>query len=406
MESSIQVATIKPGCAFSCGLLADIQYADVDDAKGRHYRATLQVLEQAVDFFNQYDLAFVAHLGDIVDYRNSRMDRDGTASRAALQEVFRRFGGLRILADEVGVMSKTALEAQKLVCILGNHELYNFARTGPELTNPPFAKDQQNYYTFCPAAGWRVVVLDPYDFSMMSNGRNMRRGGHYTNPDALRYAEEQYQYILEVAQTKGQAVPPEADRFMSNSGAHDFNGAVGEAQLKWLYDTLKTATLANERVLLFCHVLIHPPQKRGNYQNLLWNYAEVLNMIHSPECCCVVACLHGHTHHGSLFKDVAGIYHIAFESPMFAETGEGRQYQGPWAILESYEDCLVLRGRGNSGSPVFGDALMDDKGSCIVTLPLRPFLLDHVPSPSRPCDRLGRSHAAPTHADAISLNAA
>ena len=55
---------------FSFGLIADVQYADDDNRPGidRHYRASLPKLEEAINEFNRHDLAFVVHLGDLVDH--------------------------------------------------------------------------------------------------------------------------------------------------------------------------------------------------------------------------------------------------------------------------------------------------------------------------------------------------
>lgn len=137
---------------------------------------------------------------------------------------------------------------------------------------------------------------------------------------------------------------------------------------------LTGATVENERVIILCHVLLHPPQSPGGFENLLWNYGEVMDLLHSAEARCVVACLHGHTHTGSLFRDATGIYHIAFETPMYAEAHKKR-YHGPWVVLEAYEDHLTLRGHGNVGSPVFGDGLLDDSGRLVVMLPFNPHAL-------------------------------
>merc|ERR1711957_320985 len=108
-------------------------------------------------------------------------------------------------------------------------------------------------YSFSPRTGWRDVVLDPYDFSVMSKGRDFgARNGHRTNDDALQYARGAYGRIESDARKSGTPMPLDSSRFKSSTGAFDFNGKLGQAQLQWLGDSLKNATLANERVILLC----------------------------------------------------------------------------------------------------------------------------------------------------------
>jgi len=49
------------------GVLADVQYADLDRSGARHYRTSLDRLAACVKDLNQRDLAFVVQLGDFSD---------------------------------------------------------------------------------------------------------------------------------------------------------------------------------------------------------------------------------------------------------------------------------------------------------------------------------------------------
>ena len=49
-----------------------------------------------------------------------------------------------------------------------------------------------------------------------------------------------------------------------------FNGALSPAQLGWLEDTLARAAEEGERVVVLCHVPLHPRAADNKY--LLWNY--------------------------------------------------------------------------------------------------------------------------------------
>eukprot|EP01043_Picozoa_sp_COSAG02_P080801 COSAG02_NODE_19394_length_884_cov_1.005096_2_plen_90_part_01 len=51
---------------FSFGLLGDPQYADVNPAGSRHFRASLGKLKACITHLNQEDLEFVVTVGDII----------------------------------------------------------------------------------------------------------------------------------------------------------------------------------------------------------------------------------------------------------------------------------------------------------------------------------------------------
>jgi predicted MPP superfamily phosphohydrolase len=52
---------------FSFGVMADVQYADVDQMGKRNYRGSLEKLENSIELLNRYDLSFIASLGDLID---------------------------------------------------------------------------------------------------------------------------------------------------------------------------------------------------------------------------------------------------------------------------------------------------------------------------------------------------
>mmetsp|Transcript_25691 Transcript_25691/g.61185 ORF Transcript_25691/g.61185 Transcript_25691/m.61185 type:complete len:99 (-) Transcript_25691:18-314(-) len=57
----------------------------------------------------------------------------------------------------------------------------------------------------------------------------------------------------------------------------------------------------------------------------------------------VAAFVSGHQHEGGMHTDAAtGIHHIVLESPLLSDP----EHPGPYAVLEAYEDRLVLVGNG------------------------------------------------------------
>ena len=73
---------------FSFGVIADIQYADLDDGKSfggstRYFRRALEITQHAVDAWDQTDIRFIAQLGDLIDGRN----KDAGLSDSSLNAV-------------------------------------------------------------------------------------------------------------------------------------------------------------------------------------------------------------------------------------------------------------------------------------------------------------------------------
>lgn len=80
---------------FTFGVIADIQYADIDDGfnykrtRKRYYRTSLQLLRNTQDTWTMAAVKpkFILQLGDIVDGFNKRHD----ASHQALETVMKEF---------------------------------------------------------------------------------------------------------------------------------------------------------------------------------------------------------------------------------------------------------------------------------------------------------------------------
>lgn len=162
---------------FSFGIIADIQYADLEDGydflgyRRRYYKHSICHLQSAIEHWNgkEAQLEFVLQLGDIIDGFNAQHKM----SEIALDRIMTEFKKLRVPVHHVW----------------GNHELYNFNRdylTESEL-NTKYLQDQtwisnsardqschadaaaESYYAyhFCPKAKFRFILLDCYDLSIL-----------------------------------------------------------------------------------------------------------------------------------------------------------------------------------------------------------------------------------------------
>jgi len=155
----------KPLCAF--GVIADVHYADIDDGlnysqtKMRYYRRSLELVRTAVRDWSsgQWKAQFVLQMGDLIDGYN--------AAR----------GGSRSALDSV--MAELTKAGHFVYHVLGNHDLYNFGHDEllmcdhmkPSFTNKDGISTPSSgpvgYYHFSPVKGFRIVVLDNYEISML-----------------------------------------------------------------------------------------------------------------------------------------------------------------------------------------------------------------------------------------------
>ena len=95
------------------------------------------------------------------------------------------------------------------------------------------------------------------------------------------------------------------------------NGALSEAQLAWLEETLTMAREESETVIVLCHVPLHP--RAANNKYLLWNYQSVLDLLVNSGC--VVAVMAGHDHDGGYHLQ-DGVHHFTLSSPLHCSEGE------------------------------------------------------------------------------------
>ena len=187
--------------------------------------------------------------------------------------------------------------------VLGNHCLYNLPREDlHQLLEIP-SENGSSYYTFSPTTGFRVVVLDGYDISVIG-----WPAGHPHQKEALRILKEKN---------------PNTD-LNSPEGLEDtekrfvmFNGGVGKDQLAWLDQVLEHATDSDEKVIICSHIPFHPEATLP--AALLWNYNDVLDVIDKFKC--VKVCFASHTHMGGYTVDSHGVHHCVLEAVLECPPG-------------------------------------------------------------------------------------
>lgn len=208
----------QPKPELAIGIVTDCQYADADTPANskRRYRLSPQKLQEAVTYFNGLDdLAFVLHLGDMID-----RDR---GSYSAVAPIFRK---LRVKGFQV----------------IGNHD-YS-VDDASKAAVPKYLEMEHRYYSHT-VGRWRFIMLDGNEVSLFSHPKS---------------SEE----------TKAAAAVMKS----SKRKLADYNGGIGQHQLAWLRVQLDQARRDEKRVILCCHYPLLPIGAHA-----LWNAEEVLQLV-------------------------------------------------------------------------------------------------------------------------------
>jgi len=322
--SAEQQETEKP--VVTMGLLADIQYAPIDDGHSysgtpRYYRHALAAARHAAQHFQDDGVDLMVNLGDIVD---GKCEQDVKAVDDVLEAL-------------------SVYTAGPVLHAYGNHCLYNMDReTLQSKLGIPFVKepcgDLVGYYShLIEKTKMRCIVLDSYDVSMMQRCDQTSQKRQQAVQLLQRHNSANYE--------DGNENSPEGlvgvqKRFVA------FNGAIGEIQLEWLRHELESARKKDERVLILSHQPILPSS--SSPVCLMWNYKEVLAVLREYKDV-VVASLSGHAHKGGYQRDkVSGIHFRVFEAVL-----ENPDPHKTYAMLDIFNDRIQVRGYGNCRSAVY-----------------------------------------------------
>ncbi|XP_049916697.1 manganese-dependent ADP-ribose/CDP-alcohol diphosphatase [Epinephelus moara] len=309
---------------FTFGVIADIQYADLDDGynysrtKRRYYRSSLQLLRQAQDSWSESAVKpeFILQLGDIIDGFN----KGPGASDRALDTVLREF-------------SSSSVEVHH---VWGNHEFYNFSRSAllrSKLNSTPHTDGSLSgarpgsdiyAYSFSPFPGFTFVVLDAYDVSLLGRDKS---SGQYSEALTL---------IRQYNNNEDLNCPPVAESLLQRFTM--FNGGFSKDQLDWLDSVLSSADNKQERVTIVSHLPVHPYSTEPVC--LAWNFDELLAIIQSHSS--VVCFMAGHDHDGGYYLDkTMGVHHLTLEGVI-----ETPPNSNAFGTVSVYKDRMVLKGNG------------------------------------------------------------
>jgi manganese-dependent ADP-ribose/CDP-alcohol diphosphatase len=319
------------------GILADVQYADVDDClvygRMRYYRSSLDLFKNAIDDLKRNpNVKFILQLGDLVDgVRGAENKPDDQ---------------VKCLDVALGVLDESTLPTLHL---WGNHEVYAFGRdflaksalntcrrlkqkNAAAATATANDSDLLNYYFYDVTDNLRIVCLDVYEISPYGYD-----GSDKTNENKVKAIK-----IIEDAELKLQDETLDAKSREYLVRFSGYNGAVGEQQLKWLDDQLRVCRKLKKRVVLCTHTPLL--LEASNSSGVVWNANELLKLVWSYDNL-VIAVLAGHYHTGGYFVDEKQIHHVTLKAIL--ETPPGNNSH---ATAYVYENKFVFKNESNFGS--------------------------------------------------------
>jgi manganese-dependent ADP-ribose/CDP-alcohol diphosphatase len=246
---SVLAATRK--LPLQLGLVADVQFADIEPSKTRFYRQSIQKLTEAVECFNTLDLKCCVSLGDLIDRHWESFD---------------------------AVLKPIAKCRHTFHHLLGNHD---FGVPDELKAKVPKRLGLKHRYYSIQDEGFQFVMLDTSDVSP------------YAHPEA---SKENREADLECKRMKAAGAP----------NAQSWNGAVGERQLKWFDENCRSAARKGRKVIVFSHHQVFPPDPHCE-----WNSSALLKVVEqNPN---VVAWINGHNHAGA-FGVHAGVPFITLHA--------------------------------------------------------------------------------------------
>ena len=313
---------------YSFGLIAGTQYADTPEL-----RHSLEVLKRAVQYWkSRGPLSFVAHLGNAL---------------SATNETGQQWPALHSF-DEA---RRNGNDCKQWHLTPGAHDLSCFGASQLAASVMPCRAGDGLYYAFSPAAGWRVLVLDSYDVSLLA---------HEPGSDA-------HTATLGLLQTANPNPPGAPDPLAGLEGEArrwgPSGGGLGAVQLSWFGAQLEAASRGNERVIVLCHLSCLPAAARP--EGLLYNFAEAQAIVDAHPAT-VAAWISGADGDGGYARDEHGVHHLTPAAAAGCAINSDA-----YGSVEVYHDRLKLHMVGRapgiySGSQVWPEELDLPQGGKLV----------------------------------------
>lgn len=270
------------GPLFTFGIISDVQYCDCDSAGSRYYQKSLSKLREAVGAFRSDSVDFIINLGDLID-------RD-----------YKSYDPVIKILDESGI---------KIFHTTGNHD-YSVA---PRLKRkiPQLLTEKAGFYSFS-MGKFRFIFLNGNEVST--------------------YATNSKKLILEARNL--------IDDLMARGEPNgvEWNGGISENQIQWLDAQITDAKEYGQKVLIFCHFPVFPP----DVHNLL-NYNGVLTILQKHNN--VITWFSGHNHAGN-YGNLNMTHFVTMRG--MVETSDRNSY----AEVEVYSNKVWIKGSGREKSQI------------------------------------------------------
>ena len=264
------------------GVFADCQYCDYETAGTRFYRNSLSKLENCITEFNQIeDIEFVVGLGDLIDRDFASFDKLNPILSKSKKPVFQ---------------------------VIGNHDL---EVEKEDLDKVPSKLNlDETWYSFT-INDWHFIFLNGNDITFHSN-----------NPEIVQQAAE----ITDKLKKEGKP------------NLHNWNGGIGQNQLKWLENELQNSKTKNLKVAVFCHYPLLPFEAHA-----LWNSEEVLTILTQYNG--VKLYLNGHNHTGN-YAFQNGIHFVNLKGMVETEK------ENAFSVINFTDKQIEIVGFGREGSRI------------------------------------------------------
>ncbi|MFN7024687.1 MAG: metallophosphoesterase [Pseudorhizobium sp.] len=283
MPAESHMPHTKPLIRF--GVIADPQYAPLPPnlQLNRYFAHSLDKLDEAIAAFNMHELSFVVTLGDLVDRSFENFDA-----------VLARYAPLR----------------HENILLPGNHDFLvspdQLAQVHAKLSMPA------PYHDFS-RGGLRFVVIDGNEESLFATAEGAP-------------AHQRAHARLKALEASGAA------------NAQTWNGGISQKQMAWLADILSNGAAAGEKVVVFGHYPLYPPNDHN-----LWDWQQLVELFERSGN--VLAYLNGHNHAGNLGRH-GSTWYVNLKGMV------DTQRENTFAIAEIFADRLVITGFGREESRI------------------------------------------------------